>query len=958
MADPIRRKRLPGSRNSSYELKDHLVMTLPGGGNANPHPQYLLKDDYIASEGDNNLAAHKLDPNAHINFYVRLVQISTTNVNDPDKIPASSLFFTTVSNLQTQIDGRALIDHTHTPESIGAADRIHNHDTLYSKLDHNHDDRYSKLDHTHTPVEIGAADRIHNHDDLYIKISDISTTFETSDTKVPSISLVTDLNTRFVNHDHDDRYSLITHIHPYVLISDLEDSGIYPELVVIQNTEGTDDEGQPVVTTEDLNTYQTIGNYFVLNGVLNAPEAGNGWLTVEPVELEEAQTDDDDRYTGPGVAYVMQRFLSESTGTLYYRKGTRVIVETPSEDPEDPDIQTLTYNWAGWESLSGGGGGKVPFEIFHTLSTQTPPGAFPLWTGEWIENCRTKYPSFWNKALELRDADTGAFVYADMTPVAMPFLKGTNNTTTTADGTWTGEASDGTNDWQVFGDLGVGGNVDITKLSTTPFWMSLATSGDPISVVSYEVQATNNSEKDILTTPTAWKLEGTVDGSSWDLIDTQTGITWSAINERKRFTVTPSEAAFHTAAQVTAAEAILALAEYEQTIYDPNQEEGSEPGVRTYNVGSTNSSYNSLDLISIEFQSADGWVVVDDVEITNAGGIYSVDLSTASEGAGAYRWHYTGKTVAQQQLDAWNKTGAQKRPITPTTYKKLKITFTECSTKPNSNSTMGRVNFMMEKVGQPGRQIGNINVMDATTYEYFLEKYGEVGGFVIDEANGKIRLPLINRFLRTIEDINDLGTVQADEFRRHEHSSVVGPLYVRPSVHAPGADGDHWHHNDANPTGSVGGSETRPKNVAVATYIQVSGSVGSGDTTKSASDVTALATQVEQLTNKVDALEYLADLIHISGSSAEPNGYVTLSNGLTIQWGHLTVDADVNSPQHVTFPKEFASETLAAVASSNGNNHAVVQVRNFTTSGMDIAANDPGNGAKVVTDASWIAIGK
>lgn len=46
-------------------------------------------------------------------------------------------------------------------------------------------------------------------------------------------------------------------------------------------------------------------------------------------------------------------------------------------------------------SGGGSGTGKVMFEVFHTLSTQTPPGAFSLRTGEIIPDAINTYISFW-----------------------------------------------------------------------------------------------------------------------------------------------------------------------------------------------------------------------------------------------------------------------------------------------------------------------------------------------------------------------------------------------------------------------------------------------------------------------------------------------------------------------------------------------------------------------------------
>ena len=60
--------------------------------------------------------------------------------------------------------------------------------------------------------------------------------------------------------------------------------------------------------------------------------------------------------------------------------------------------------------------GKQPFEIFYSMSTETPAGAYPLWTGELIPNCRELLPDFWNKALELsKDKDVTVALLKAMT---------------------------------------------------------------------------------------------------------------------------------------------------------------------------------------------------------------------------------------------------------------------------------------------------------------------------------------------------------------------------------------------------------------------------------------------------------------------------------------------------------------------------------------------------------------
>lgn len=43
------------------------------------------------------------------------------------------------------------------------------------------------------------------------------------------------------------------------------------------------------------------------------------------------------------------------------------------------------------------------FTIIQNLSAETPPGMYPLWTGEYIRNCKNLHPGFWEKALEYRN---------------------------------------------------------------------------------------------------------------------------------------------------------------------------------------------------------------------------------------------------------------------------------------------------------------------------------------------------------------------------------------------------------------------------------------------------------------------------------------------------------------------------------------------------------------------------
>lgn len=68
-------------------------------------------------------------------------------------------------------------------------------------------------------------------------------------------------------------------------------------------------------------------------------------------------------------------------------------------------------------SGGGSGVGKSMFEVFHTLSTKTPPGALSLRTGELILEAEEKYPSFY---YALQEQGTGLIV--DLTDIASSAL--------------------------------------------------------------------------------------------------------------------------------------------------------------------------------------------------------------------------------------------------------------------------------------------------------------------------------------------------------------------------------------------------------------------------------------------------------------------------------------------------------------------------------------------------------
>ena len=242
---------------------------------------------------------------------------------------------------------------------------------------------------------------------------------------------------------------------------------------------------------------------------------------------------------------------------------------------------------------------------------------------------------------------------------------------------------------------------------------------------------------------------------------------------------------------------------------------------------------------------------------------------------------------------------------------------------------------------------GKIRTLAAAAYNTEISTYGETGAFVIDTDAGSIRLPKIVHFVRSIADLASIGTAQNDELRAHTHTTPNGTLYVRPTVHAPGADGDHWHNqNDgSNVTGSTGGGETRPKNVRAAMYIQVYSAAIPASTAQAAEFVNAVTGKANR---NFDNLELSAALSNLGvAGSLSPSGYQKLPGGLILQWGYLESG---KGTREVVFPVKFPARcgSISFATSANVTSYPVAD--SVVSTGFSFYS-----GSNVALH--WIAIG-
>lgn len=358
--------RTPGSRTSTYGLADHLA-------DPDPHHQYLFRTEFTESGNltDGKLKLHNEDPYAHDGYLVKVSDLNS---------------YVQINNFATELANHLYHDYT-DPEGSGKAASIKavhdahvslntvisTHRTGYAQgsstdhKDNTNQELYAHRVHTHSLTDLGAAAANHNHDDRYSLLS----------------------------HNHNGVYAPILHSHNYLSESDLSVVGIYPHTVMGKSGE----DGSGTIDPFDFNEEVTQGNVSisptVMTSAVNKPDISTpGTTSFLNVVTEVTTVDTEDESSGSiiyGERYVSQTLTTD--GGIYYRIGHR----SSGTLAEGQDESTL-WVWSDWQPV--GGGSKDIFEVFYSTSTATPRGAFPLWTGETISNCKTAYPTFWARALE------------------------------------------------------------------------------------------------------------------------------------------------------------------------------------------------------------------------------------------------------------------------------------------------------------------------------------------------------------------------------------------------------------------------------------------------------------------------------------------------------------------------------------------------------------------------------
>jgi microcystin-dependent protein len=195
------------------------------------------------------------------------------------------------------------------------------------------------------------------------------------------------------------------------------------------------------------------------------------------------------------------------------------------------------------------------------------------------------------------------------------------------------------------------------------------------------------------------------------------------------------------------------------------------------------------------------------------------------------------------------------------------------------------------------------------------------------------------------------GSTQSDDFKSHTHTfnSYGGQATA-------GTGGNGWYANATRTTDATGGTETRPKNIALLPCIKA---------LKTVQGTTSVLNFIEKPTNPKNGqlLSYnettnlwqAISANDFSNKSLAENGYQVFPGGLIIQWGSTGTISN-NSASNVSFPKTFpnsvASVTVTPAGGVYGGGQGVNSAANVSTSGFTIC-----NGLDNNMPFYWTAIG-
>lgn len=208
-------------------------------------------------------------------------------------------------------------------------------------------------------------------------------------------------------------------------------------------------------------------------------------------------------------------------------------------------------------------------------------------------------------------------------------------------------------------------------------------------------------------------------------------------------------------------------------------------------------------------------------------------------------------------------------------------------------------------------QGANVPTCNISTYASEMTTYGQCGRYVINNTSTaqtsgsytvpaySIKLPTITEFVASNNGGKELGLAQIDQFKSHDHTQRIlntyGSNYYGYAHDMERMYSTNW--TNSMPTGSTGGSETRPKNIRYPYYVVVA----QGVNPIALADMQQTIKNVEELQDKASRTEQVKVVYDIySDDEALKGNYPDGIQGDT--WGGVSISAKAKYVRvHVRF---------------------------------------------------------
>lgn len=461
----------------------------------------------------------------------------------------------------------------------------------------------------------------------------------------------------------------------------------------------------------------------------------------------------------------------------------------------DTTINKLTSDILYLSDLISGLQAEHLLEIFYSFSGATPSDALPL-TGGTIENCKERYPIFWNKLIELSGTapihtiNTIKETSGSLIPI---FNSNTENGFIIHNSNETDDA---------YKSFTINNTYDCGILSSNIYWLSLEFPENELNYLSGYTIWTSIDEEAVKNNITEWVIEGSNDNINWNCIDYQNNFInyQNNINEpytfitnkfKKGISLSNNNLLYYTFINKLNQNILI---DYTS---DSNTLSIELPCLSTLTTEFYSEFYtnindkfelykvNELNIPTKKIKLANEFNI--DININNIDNnlILNIPMSEITESneiqdlpAGKYMLIRVDINMANNSLN--NYYSLNEFIDNPQSYKIIR--FRPISNALNSTNEsykdhayFGKINFINSGLTTDTYSFGQIRILPEEEYNKILNKYGEVGGFIINQDTGNVKLPVVNRFISSIENLSEIGNTYT--FQDIQLSGNIGPIY-------------------------------------------------------------------------------------------------------------------------------------------------------------------------------------